>query len=93
MDFWSLFSDAKMGLELNNLQLDNDEDIAKIRSLLLENGVIVLRSPTPYQLSRKDQVDFTQRLGDVIKLPHSFEGNVSAGLSLRLCMSLCPCIS
>ena len=64
-----------MGLELKNLQLDSDADVAMIRHSLLENGVVVLRSSTPYQLSRKDQVDFTQKLGDVIKLPASFAGN------------------
>ena len=65
-------SDATMGSVLFDMNLDSDEDVAMIRQSLLANGVIVLRSIKPYQLSRTDLVRFTPRLDSIMVLPKSF---------------------
>ena len=69
-----------MGHVLLDMNLDSDQDVDLIRKSLLDNGVIVLRSTHPYQLTRADQVRFTQRLGDIIVLPKSLEDRVQYGL-------------
>ena len=68
--------DASMGFELRDLDLTNDHDVMSIRQALHQHGVIVLRASPRYDLSRVDQLAFTQKLGRVIRLPRAFGGEV-----------------
>ena len=66
---------AKMGYvvrgvqDVKNLSLQN---IRHIKSMLLENGVVVIEKQN---LTRQQQVAFTSKLGEIVVLPASFEGN------------------
>ena len=67
---------ASLGHVVHNMDLDNDEDVDLIRQSLFQNGVIVLRASPPYILSRQDQLRFTGKMGNIIRLPEAFGGEV-----------------
>ena len=66
---------AQMGFvieNISNLRYVSSDEIQLIRSKLLENGVVVIKNQT---LTREDQVVLSSKLGKIIVLPPSFEGN------------------
>ena len=68
-------SSAKMGHIISNIHDVKElspERADHIKSMLLQHGVVVIEKQN---LTRQEQVDFTSKLGDIVVLPQSLEGN------------------
>ncbi|KAL5255613.1 hypothetical protein ACHWQZ_G010997 [Mnemiopsis leidyi] len=66
---------ATMGFVISDIGDIRDigpEKVQLIRSKLLEHAVVVVKNQT---LTRKDQIDLSSKLGKIIVLPPSLEGN------------------
>ena len=66
---------AEMGHVIRDIQDVNDistEGVRFIKSMLVQNGVVVIEKQN---LTRKQQVDFTTKLGKIIAIPKSLVGN------------------
>ena len=66
---------ADMGYVISGVRDVTDlstEEVKHIKSMLVQNGVVVIEKQN---LTRKQQVDFTTKLGKIVVLPASFEGN------------------
>ena len=66
---------AKMGFviyDIGDVRKIGPDEVHRIRSKLVENGVVVIKNQT---LTREDQVVLSSKLGNIIVLPPSFEGN------------------
>ena len=62
---------AIVDLTSKNLTIASDDEIKEILDAVRAHGIIVIKGQN---LTRSQQVEFTDRLGDVITLPSSFEG-------------------
>ena len=66
---------AKMGYVIKGIQdvtKLSPQNVTLIKSKLLQNGVVVIEKQN---LTRQQQVEFTSKLGEIVVLPASFEGN------------------
>ena len=66
---------AKMGFVISGIRNVNElspEGVSHVKSMLVQNGVVVIEKQN---LTRNQQVDFTSKLGKIVVLPPSLEGN------------------
>ena len=66
---------AKMGYVIKGIQdvtKLSPQNVTLIKSKLLQNGVVVIEKQN---LTKQQQVEFTSKLGEIVVLPASFEGN------------------
>ena len=66
---------ADLGYVISGLQdvtQLSTEKVKLVKSKLVQNGVVVIKNQN---LTRKQQVDFSKKLGKIVVLPKSFEGN------------------